>query len=151
MKFLPPRFLSAHIPMSSLSSSISACLITVTSTLTCVSCALLYRLTLLPSVLPSACCHHSWCLLRHWHPYLRRTRCQSMNTSCGSIPWPITDLTAPSWISSCVRDVPNSQDNCTSGGPRSAWALAKLLATSPLSWSPKIGLQSGVRGEQRFG
>ncbi len=36
---------------------------------------------------------------------------------------------------------------CTSGALWSAWALAKLLATSPLSRSPEIGLRSGVRGE----
>ncbi len=29
-------------------------------------------------------------------------------------------------------------------------ALAKLLATSPLSWSPEIGLRSGVRREWRL-
>ncbi len=38
-----------------------------------------------------------------------------------------------------------------SRGLWSVWALVKLLAMSLLSQSPKIGLQSRVHREQRFG
>ncbi len=67
------------------------------------------------------------------------------------LTWNFTSLPdiiqRPTVLGMCQID----EDTCTSGARGSAWALAKLLATSPLSRSPKIGLRSGVCGERRFG
>ncbi len=61
----------------------------------CFMCIIVSTDSLSSTRLSSTCRHHSCCLLRHWRLYLRRTRCRSTNTSWGSIPWRITDLTAP--------------------------------------------------------
>ncbi len=50
-------------------------------------------------------------------------------------------------LGTCQMD----EDTCMSGAQQSAWALAKLLVTSPLSQSPEVRLWSRVCGEWRFG
>ncbi len=61
------------------------------------------------------------------------------------------EATYPKLSQWLVRDMPNRQRTCMSRGLQSVWALAKLLATSLFSQSPKIVLQNGVCREQRFG